>query len=520
MQKLPIGIQTFSEIREDNHLYVDKTAHILNLFESGKYYFLSRPRRFGKSLFISTLQAVFEGRRELFTGLYIHDQWDWETTYPVIKLSFAGVARTVGDMKEDIFNILKNNEERLHITCPERHDIGGCLQTLIEGAARKYQQKVVILVDEYDKLILDNLDQIEMAEEAREILKDLYTTIKGCDEFIKFAFLTGVSKFAKVSIFSGLNNLEDISLDKKYGAICGYTENDLKTVFARRLQGADMDKVREWYNGFNFLGEHVYNPYDILLFIKNDFLFKNYWFATGTPTFLIKLIKENDYYLPALTDLWLNDAAMESFDIENIKLEPILFQAGYMTIKEVRELPFGGYEYRLNTPNKEVAISLHDAIIQYLTNETRFTRTKSSLYQALDKGDLNLFADTLKSLFTSIPYNNYVNNTISSYEGYFASVLYVYLASLGLEIIGEDVTNRGRIDLTLKLGENIYILEFKVDGDGREKGSGIKQIKEKNYPQKYLHEGKNIYLIGIDFSAEEKNITDFAYEKLQAQEPR
>ncbi len=512
MKKLPIGIQTFSEIIEEGHAYVDKTGLALNLIEAGKYYFLSRPRRFGKSLFISTLQALFEGRKNLFTGLEACNRWDWQTKYPVIKISFGGVARTVADMKQDVENILKSNQKRLAVTCERTDDIGGCFQELIEKSCEKYQQKVVILVDEYDKLILDNLDQTEMAKEAREILKDLYTTIKDSDEFIKFAFLTGVSKFAKVSIFSGLNNLQDITLDKRYATICGYTQHDLETVFADHLQRADMGKVQQWYDGFNFLGEHVYNPFDILLFIDNDFEFRNYWFATGTPTFLIKLIQQHNYFLPQLADLWVNSSLIDSFDIENIQLEPILFQAGYLSIRETREAKRGGYEYLLSVPNKEVQLSFNDILIDFLTAQTTAKgRYQDQLYTIFENGDVESLLEALSSLFASIPYNNYVNNTISSYEGYFASVFYAYLASLGLDITGEDVTSKGRIDLTIKLRNNIYIFEFKVDGNDH----ALQQIKKQNYQEKYMATGKNIYLIGIDFSSDEKNISNFEWEQVQ-----
>ncbi len=509
MQKLPIGIQTFSKIRQDNYLYVDKTGFALKLIENGTYYFLSRPRRFGKSLFVSTLQALFEGRKELFKGLIAENAWDWNTRYPVIKISFSGVARNVPDMKQDIENILGSNQKRLDIECERTEDIGGCLQELIEKTYEKYHQKVVILVDEYDKLILDNLDQVQVAKEAREILKDLYSTIKECDEFVKFAFLTGVSKFAKVSIFSGLNNLQDITLDTRYATICGYTQHDLETVFKEHLKGADMERVRAWYNGYNFLGEPVYNPFDILLFIDRDFLFDNYWFSTGTPSFLIKLIQKHNYFIPRLQNLRVGSSLIDSFDIERLQLEPILFQAGYLTIKKAVEIEFGGFEFHLKVPNKEVAISLNDTIIEYLTNETQYLQTKHALYSALKDGDLHRFRDTLTSLFASIPYNNYVNNTIGSYEGYYASVIYAYIASLGVDIIAEDVTNRGRIDLTIRLGDNIYILEFKVDGEGK----AIEQLKEKNYHQKYVNDGTNIFLVGIDFSSEKKNILSFQWEK-------
>jgi hypothetical protein len=511
MKKLPIGIQTFSEIIEEDYTYVDKTGLAVDLIESGKYYFLSRPRRFGKSLFISTLQALFEGREELFTGLAAHDSWDWHKKYPVIKISFAGVARTVAAMKQDVENILRDNEERLEIDCRNTSDLGGCFKELIKKSFQKYKRKVVILVDEYDKLILDNLDQVEMAKEAREILKDLYTTIKDSDEFIQFAFLTGVSKFAKVSIFSGLNNLKDITLDKRYATLCGYTQNDLETVFAEHLKNVDMARVQEWYNGFNFLGEPVYNPFDILLFIDSDHEFRSYWFATGTPTFLIKLIQKHNYFLPRLADLWVNSSMIDSFDIENIQLEPILFQAGYLSIRESREKKRGGYEYLLTVPNKEIQLSFNDILIDFLTDQlTTKGRYQDQLYTILETGDLESLRQTLTSLFASIPYNNYVNNTISSYEGYFASVIYAYLASLGLEIIAEDVTNKGRIDLTVRFGNNLYILEFKVDGTGK----ALEQIKEKNYQQKYQGKGDTIYLLGIDFSSAKKNIAGFEWERI------
>ncbi len=509
-RKLPIGIQTFGKIREGGYLYVDKTDMALDLVERGSYYFLSRPRRFGKSLFISTLQALFEGKRELFAGLAAEKRWDWGVTYPVIKLSFAGVARSVADMRQDIENILKKNQARLGVTCERTEDLGGCLAELIERACETYGQKVVVLVDEYDKLILDNLDQVAVAAEAREILKDLYATIKDSDEFIKFAFLTGVSRFARVSIFSGLNNLEDISLNPDYATICGYTQRDLETVFAEHLRGADMARVREWYNGYRFLGEPVYNPFDILLFLKNNHRFDSYWFATGTPSFLIKLIRENDYFLPRLTDLWVTSSIVDSFDIEDIRLEPIMFQAGYLTIKEARERRMGGYAYLLGFPNKEVQLSFNDILIDYLTDQrAEKAPLQDRLYAALESGDPEGLRKALTALFASIPYTNYVNNVISSYEGYFASVVYAYLASLGIEITAEDVTNRGRIDLTVRLNGNIYVIEFKVDGDGK----ALEQVREKGYHEKYLGRG-TVFLIGIDFSSTAKNIAGFAWEKI------
>lgn len=510
MKKLPIGIQTFEEIRKEGYLYVDKTNMVHQLINNGKYYFLSRPRRFGKSLLVSTMQALFEGGEELFKNLAIYKKWDWSKRYPVIKISFGGVARNLADMKQDVVNILEENQYKLNIKCPRPDDIGGCFKYLIMEAYRKYGQKVVVLVDEYDKLIVDNLDQIEVAKEGREILKDLYTIIKDSDEYIRFAFLTGVSKFSRVSIFSGLNNLEDISLSSRYATICGYTQHDLETTFANYLHDADMSKVRLWYNGYNFLGESVYNPFDILLFLRNDLVFSNYWFKTGTPTFLIKLIKQHNYFIPNLNNLRVSEALIDSYDIEKIELEPILFQAGYLTID--RKINIGAITmYQLRFPNLETRYSFNDYVLNYLTGQTSEKAIfQSDIFEALTTANLEALQQTITTLFASIPYNNYVKNTISSYEGYYSSVIYAYLASLGLDMIAEDVTNKGRIDLTIKLDETIYIIEFKVD----EKEQALKQIKAKKYHEKYQKKAKAIYLIGIDFSSQEKNVTGFVWEQV------
>jgi hypothetical protein len=508
LAKLPIGIQTFEKIREEDYLYVDKTQRIKDLIDRGSYYFLSRPRRFGKSLLVSTMQALFEGREELFRGLYIHDKWDWEKSCPVIKISFGGVARDLADMKQDVVGILKQNQRRLDISCEDKENIGGCFRELIERASEKYGDKVVILVDEYDKLIVDNLDQPEVAAQGREVLRDIYTTIKDSDEYVRFAFLTGVSKFSKVSVFSGLNNLEDITLNPDSSDICGYTQNDLESTFAGHLEGADMDKVRLWYNGYNFMGEPVYNPFDILLFIKNKFIFRNYWFSTGTPTLLIKLLQKQNYFVPNLEDLRVSESLIDSYDVENVQLEPILFQTGYLTIKE--QMRAGAViMYKLCFPNLETRYSFNDVLLSYLTGqESEKANFQFDIYEFLVQGDLKGFERTLKSLFASIPYTNYVNNTISSYEGYYASVIYAYLASLGLDIVAEDVTNKGRIELTLKLEDFIFILEFKVDGEGR----ALEQIKEKDYARKYKKDGRTVYLLGIDFDSSKRNLSGFEWE--------
>ena len=508
LKKLPTGIQTFSKIRENDYLYIDKTKEALELIESGsEYFFLSRPRRFGKSLFLDTLRNIFEGRQEYFKDLYIYDKWDWNTKYPVIKISFDVDLRSLENIKDSLLSSLEDNQEKLGVECKTDANVSICFKEFIKAVHKKYNQKVVVLIDEYDKAILDNLDQMEVASEAREIIKGFYTVLKGSDEYLKFVFLTGVSKFSKSSIFGGLNMLTDISLNKKYGNICGYTQNDIETSFKPYLVDVDLEKFKRWYNGYNFLKSDMYNPFDVLQFIANDFTFKNYWFATGTPTYLIKLIEKNNYFLPKLSNLTLGEQLLDSFDIDNIDLEVILYQSGYLTISNISIDEDDDIFYHLKLPNLEIKKSLNTFIINHLFQDKSIQN--KSLSKALREHNLEKFETSLKSIFASIPYNNYTKNNLQNYEGFYASVVYVYLQSLGLNIIGEDVTNRGRIDLTIKLHNAIYIIEFKVGNE-----NALQQIKDKQYADKYLDEQKDIYLVGINFDEDKKNISKFEWEKI------
>ncbi|NEW61649.1 ATP-binding protein [Sulfurovum sp. bin170] len=507
MKKLPIGISTLKEILEKDMLYIDKTKMALDLID-GKYFFLSRPRRFGKSLFLNTLHEIFKGNKELFKGLYIYDKYNF-TSYPVIKISFGGDLRSADAIKTHLLATLEYNQQQLQIECKRDENFAIFFQELIQETSKKYNQKVVVLIDEYDKAILDNVDQMSVAIEAKEILKSFYSVMKENDRYLRFVFLTGVTKFAKVSIFSGLNNLEDITLYKRYATICGYTQDDLDTSFKKHLEGSDREKVKTWYNGYNFNGEHVYNPFDILLFIRNEFTYRDYWFATGTPSFLIKLMQQKNYFLPQLENLKSDAKLIDSFSLENMALEPILFQAGYLTIDKIVENEFETLDYYLRVPNKEVAVSLNTTIITFLTDNTNPLELRTKLFRALNSANFELLEETLISLFASIPYNNYVKNTIGDYEGYYASVIYAYLSSFGLKIVAEDVTNLGRIDLTITVHDRIYILEFKV---GKE--DALAQIKAKKYHQKYLSEEKEIYLLGINFDDKVRNISVLAWERV------
>ena len=515
LKKLPIGIQTFEKIRKDDYVYVDKTDIAYDLIDSYNYAFLARPRRFGKSLFLDTLRNIFEGNKELFKGLAIEDKWDWDVSYPVITISFAnGRIEDRASLDNRIITIIKENQNKLDIPCDDDSDVAGCFRELITRAYEKYNKKVVILVDEYDKPILDNIDEPKIAKEVRDGLVNLYSVIKGSDEYIKFAFLTGVSKFTKTSLFSGLNNIEDISLSPNFGDICGYTQNDVETTFKPYLEGVDMSELKSWYNGYNFLKSDMYNPFDILKFIRNNFSYQNYWFETGTPTFLMKLIKKNNYFLPNLTNIKVDEKILDSFDIDNLDLEVILYQSGYLTIDKVTNQARGGLLYHLKVPNKEVAQSLSDHIIDFITSTdtTKRLNIQNTIYQALEDADIKQFESSITSMFATIPHQNYTSSKIAQYEGFYASVIFIYLQSLGFQIIGEDAKSEGRIDLTIITDKNIYIIEFKIDG----KGDALQQIKDNNYALGYTNQNKDIYLVGIDFDTKKRNVSKFESVKYQS----
>jgi hypothetical protein len=509
-KKLPIGIQTFREIREEGYYYVDKTPYALKLATEGKYYFLSRPRRFGKSLFLDTLAELFAGNEPLFRGLYCHDKWDWEKKYPVIRLSFAeGRLENRAELDERIRELLDKNQKALGIRCAHT-SIPGCFSELIEGAAQKYGHRTVVLVDEYDKPILDNLTDRETAKAMREGLRNLYSVIKGQDAHIQFAFLTGVSKFSTGSIFSGLNNLRDITVSAEYSAICGYTEADLDTVFAPELEGLDRQAIRDWYNGYNWLGESVYNPFDLLLLFQER-VFRPYWFETGTPTFLIDVLTERRFFTPELAQLQADEELLSSFDVDRMSTEALLWQTGYLTFRGQRQIG-ARIEYRLGYPNREVESALNDALVKALMGAPSAAgRAVGRLYDVLVAGDVPRLRSHVEALYAAIPHDWYRNNPITQYEGYWASVFYSHIAALGLDLIAEEVTNQGRIDLTVKLPDRIYLFEFKVV-ELEPEGKALAQLKAKDYAAKYRAAGVPIHLVGIEFSKESRRVVGFAFD--------
>ncbi len=506
-KKLPIGIQTFQKIREADYYYVDKTSFALNLIEQGTHYFLSRPRRFGKSLFLDTLKELFEGNEPLFRELYCHDQWDWSVKYPVLRISFGG--GVLGSRKEldDSLDGQLQRYEHQSGCCGQGISIRRRFENLIHHLSTQTGQRVVVLIDEYDKPILDRIEQPELAIEIREGLKDFYSVIKDSDAHIKFAFLTGVSKFSKVSLFSGLNNLEDITINKSYSAICGYTDNDVDTIFALELEGLDREEVRRWYNGYNWTGEAVYNPFDLLLLFREQ-QFRPYWFETGTPTFLIKLLAAQQIWVPELGSSFANATLLSTFDVGNIPKEALLFQTGYLTIDSYETI--GAEQYiNLRYPNLEVQQSLTGALLTALVQGTDSEiRQRARLYHILKDNDIPAMQALFRSFYASIPHDWYRKNQLENYEGYYASVFYSYFAALGLEIKVEDCTNKGRIDMTVLFNGHIWLFEFKVVEMVPE-GRALEQLKQKGYAEKYRFLNHPIHLIGVEFSKDERNIVRF-----------
>ncbi|MCG5549129.1 ATP-binding protein [Halorhodospira halochloris] len=548
------------------YYYVDKTAHIHQLVEQGRYFFLSRPRRFGKSLLIDTIKSLFEGREELFSGLHIHDKWDWQQTHPVIRLSFAdGVMQNRSQLDTHILELLEESAERLGISC-DNSSIHGRFRELIHKAHEHHSARAVVLIDEYDKPILDNITAPDRARELREGLKNLYSVLKDADPHLRFCLLTGVSKFSKVSLFSGLNNLNDITLDAPYATICGYTDRDIDTVFAPELSGLDREQIRYWYNGYRWGDEccdSIYNPFDILLLLQKR-RFAPYWFESATPTFLVELLVERGIFTPRLEQMQTEAELLSRFDVEQIATEALLFQTGYLTVHHVEEPMTGYWLYTLGYPNVEVESSLNQALLPALGVDEA-PRQRLALFRILQAADLEALADHLKGLYASLPHDWYRNNPIARYEGHYASVFYSHFAALGLDVTVEDSSNTGKVDMSVDFNGTIYLFEFKVVEQvptgkalqvasinspgaircpsvedavnpsleaswrhpwrqdlhtGASNGAGgvyrgtLQQLKDKGYAAKYRGEGKPIYLIGVEFSREERQIVGFEVERM------
>jgi hypothetical protein len=512
-RKLPIGLQTFAKMREGNCYYVDKTPFILQLIDQGSHYFLSRPRRFGKSVLLDTIKELFEGRRELFEGLAAETEWDWRVTHPVVHLSFgSGVMRQPAELDASIHQQFSEIEQAHGIQCVYPGNANRFMHLLRE-LHRQSGRRVVVLIDEYDKPMLDSITEPDTARAMRATLRDLYSVIKAADAHVHFVFITGVSKFSKVSLFSGLNNLMDLTLNPRYSAICGYTDSDVDTVFAPELAGLDRAAIRDWYNGYNWGGEAVYNPYDLLLyFSQRDF--QPFWFETGTPTFLVELMARQQFYLPGLPSVIASDSLLAAFDVERMAPEALLFQTGYLTIKQLSQPLSGHRVYTLGYPNREVEASLNAALlVAYGAEEAPVFSARVQLIEAVRTARIPVFKDALSATFASIPHDWYRNSPLARYEGHYASVVYAQFAALGLDTRVEDATDKGRIDLTLRYFPHVYLFEFKVV-EAVSTGAALAQLKDRGYASKYLAPGVQVHLIGVEFASSTRSIVGFEYETL------
>lgn len=511
---LPIGIQTFREVREEGHYYVDKTGFALQLVGEGKHYFLSRPRRFGKSLLVDMLKELFEGSRELFEALDAYHRWDWSERHPVVRLDFSGGDFTEpGGLRASLSDQLGTLEraaatERLSDTAPGR------LSDLLRALHRRAEQRVVVLVDEYDKPILDALEKPAVASANRDSLKGLYGVIKACDAHVRFTFITGVSKFSKVSLFSGLNNLNDITLDPRYSAICGYTEADLDEVFSPELPGLDRAEIRRWYNGYSWRGsERVYNPFDILLlFQKREF--KSYWIETGTPGFLPAMLVRRRVSSVDLERMTGDDDLLSKFDVDNFGTEALLFQTGYLTIEGERRRGTRTI-YRLGYPNEEVRQSLNRQLLYAMgADRSRQNDRDDKLWDLLAASDIAGMESLFRRYFAGIPSDWHRRNAIARYEGYYASVVYSWFVAAGLEVTAEDSGSRGRADVALRFAGSVYLFEFKMTEAGSP-GGALAQMKARGYAEKYLGTGGAVWLVGLEFSRESRNLERFETERVQ-----
>lgn len=523
--KYPIGIQTFETIINDGYIYVDKTAYIHKLISEGKYYFLSRPRRFGKSLLLSTLEALFKGKRELFKGLAIDKlDWDW-ASHEVLHLDL---------------NVMFYNDDTSLVSILDRHlteweekyGISSSSNTynrfvsIIKKAYEISGRGVVILIDEYDKPLLTAIDNPELQKSYRRQLQGFYGVLKSMDQYIKFGLLTGVTRFSKVSIFSGLNNLEDISLQPQYNAICGITENELTSYFKTSME--DMaesenvvideihDELKDNYDGYHFANtkEDIYNPFSLLNTFKSK-MFGSYWLSTGTTSSLLEVLNVNTYPIQELEGCRATGTTLSGADIFLTDPIPFFFQTGYLTIKGYdREFK----EYTLGFPNREVSEGFNDLVLKIWMKSSEPTTLISDFVRDVRTGKADEFMKKLQSFFASIPYDHakdgkaiYDNEGIrGDKEIHYQNVMYVIMKLMGFHTTTEYRTSNGRIDMTIDTNDYIYIMEFKIDSNAEE---ALHQINDKGYALPFKNGHKKIIKIGANFDTKTRRLEDFIIEQ-------
>lgn len=507
--KYPIGLQDFGKIRKEGFLYIDKTQLIYNLIESGNYYFLSRPRRFGKSLLLSTIKEIFSGNKELFEGLWIHDQWNWEQIHPVIHLRLSKLDYQQLGLYEALNIEIGILAKDLGIELEATH-LKGRFEELIRKAASK--GRVVILIDEYDKPITDYLEDLERVEENRSVFKSFYSVLKDADEYIRLLLITGVSRFPKVSIFSDLNNLNDITIHRKYATIAGITQQELESNFAKeiaemlRRQPDLLSKLKLWYNGYAWHEEveRVYNPFSILKYMDGRD-FRNYWFQTGTPTWLVNLMKHNREF--DLENVFIGENSLSNFNVEHVAIVPVLFQTGYLTIKNYHSKK---RLYELGFPNREVEESLTDALLSAYRNV--FPGNDSmvvtdDLSEALTNNDVTQMIKALDVLMSTIPYDHWKAES----ESIFHIIVHLAFKRLGLDVRSEVHSATGRCDVLVFTDQYIYALELKLNGSAQ---AALDQIFEKGYLRSYQSDTRKKIAIGINFSSEKRSVEEFLMKEM------
>ena len=506
MSKYPIGIQDFRKLRKGGYVYVDKTEEIFHLLQRGNYYFLSRPRRFGKSLLLSTLKYLFQGERELFEGLYIAEKYDFKP-HPVLHFSFSTLGYKEIGLQAGLLQTLDNKAKEAGFVLTQK-GIGPRFQELIHKLASK-GTRVVLLIDEYDKPLVDYIDQPEQAEANRETLKSFFSIIKDADPYLRFFLITGVSKFSKVSLFSDLNHLQDITLLERFETIAGYTQAELESTFAPDIQRvakkfgksiADTkEEIKRWYNGYGWgTDTRLYNPFSILNFFSAEH-FSNFWWDTGTPTFLIKKLREGFQY--NLEEILIGSDVVESYTLEHLDWKSLLFQTGYLTIKK--------YEaedriYTLGYPNLEVKDAMHRHLLgafregEKSDSQALFVQLK----RALQNGELDKTINVINTLFSTIPYQLFQQKQ----EGFFHAILHLAFSGVGLLVQSEVNTSKGRVDTVVHTNNRIYVIEFKLDDSA---ASALDQIREKRYGSPFMDQGKEVLALGVNFSSATKEVAEW-----------
>ena len=520
---LPLGIQDFETMRKGNFVYVDKTEYINKLIHPIQaFYFMSRPRRFGKSLLVSTLGYFFEGRRDLFEGLWIAENTDWKwEQHPVVKIDFNQISHeTVEKLREGLSYALNDIGENNGIEI-KGNLLAENFRELIIELEKRYNSSVVVLVDEYDKPLISHLGkgaaELEIAKQNRDVLKQFFGVLKGQDVSgaLRLVFITGVSKFSRVSIFSDLNNLDDLSMQSPFNEMFGYTEDELEQYFRHYIKSMANTlklsyreckvQLQTWYNGYRFTekDEKVYNPFSILNALKNR-NFKNYWFETGTPSFLMNLIREKDYAIPSLERLSLPEESFTTYDLETLDLEPLLFQTGYITIND-----YDGIMYELGYPNQEVKTSFLSYLYRQLSlvKDAQLKNSYKLISLHLANRELDKFIDLVNNILAAIPYNLIANQA----ESYYHSLFYLMLSASGVNVFTEIMASRGRMDIAVEYPDKVYIIELKCN---QKADQAIQQIKDQHYADRYLPSGRHIYLVGINFSTSKRCITDWKWEQL------